>query len=248
MSAGRGRADRHRPVAGVCGSALVILMLLGGGGCRDNSAGPLTPHAHPPVVILAVGDSLLFNTWGLDIYGDPLPGSYARTLWHVTAVADSFAGRQGVTTVLESAFPAPPTPLVDTLHFAFMANGDIYQFGFLALAVKRGGGPTIRPVWDRIAALSLPIDATWVVGPRDSAGGDFVQGFFEGQNDYFSTSVNGVNTLCRGYTVTMTGTDLSCALTVTDAPSAVLVFEQDATSSATGLLRILSSLTTGRPL
>ena len=43
---------------------------------------------------------------------------------------------------------------VDTLFFHFAADGDVYQFGFVAGVVSLLEGEHIAPAWDRIAAFS----------------------------------------------------------------------------------------------
>jgi len=237
------RADTQRPVPGACVSALVVLLLLATGGCRNSAAdagSDSTPG--PPRIVLSVGDSLTFDSWALDEFGDRIFSTFTKTVWRVIAVGGTYAGAAGVTTIVERAAPGSPPVPNDTLYFQLQANGDIAQYGFVARIVKLRGGRTLVATWDRIAAFSLPGGSSWTVGAKDSAGTDFIYGRVVDGTEYFSANVNGVETLFRGNSVTMVGTDYQYMLSISAAPPCFTRLHEESTGATRGFLRVLSAL------
>ncbi len=243
MSSGCRRALRSLPFTGAGAGALLFIFLLLPGGCRDSGTGP-SAQASPIVagLVFASGDTLIFDAWGLDPYNYAVAASHTSPLWRVLAVSDSFAGAGSVTTVVE--YPGTGTTPVkpDTLRFRFLPSGDIYQFGFIAGIVQRREGIRLVPGWDRVAAFSLPTNATWVVGTVDSAGTDTLRGTVAGDQGYFVAMLNGVRTVFHGYEVLLNSLDIDYTLVVSDVPPAFLVVQELSTPVANGYIRTLASL------
>lgn len=237
-------ADGWRRANVVHVSALfIILMFTGVAGCRDSTVDSSAPGmSGPPVITFSPGDSLTFDSWALDGFGNRILSTQTSILWRIVDTGGTALGRSRITTIVEQAGPgAPPVP-PDTLLFQFRADGDIYQYGFLARFVLRRERRTIPSAWDRIAAFSLPIGGLWIVGALDSAGTDLVQGRVLDDNSYFSLGVNGVETLFRGYSTTMVGTNYWYGLTIAAPPPAVVVQREEPGSGYNGQLRILNAL------
>ncbi|MEW6511120.1 MAG: hypothetical protein AB1428_09205 [Bacteroidota bacterium] len=183
----------------------------------------------------------MFYSWPLDKFGNRILSSQTGVTWHVLATGESYDGKDGVTTIVELASPgSPPTP-VDTLRFRFGADGDIEQYGFLARAALRRDGQSIAPGWDRIAAFSLAANATWSVGAIDTAGNDVVRGVVNDDRSYFSASINGVETLVRGYSVSLSTIDFGYTLTIADPPRTVMLLREESSPSHAGFVRVLWS-------
>ena len=247
MSSGGRRALRSLPRAGACTWALLFVFLLiflwQAEGCRDNGTGP-SPQSPQTVsgLVFAPGDSLIFDAWVLDPYDYTLSPTHTGPVWRVNAVDDTFAGAGGVTSIVEFPNPQASPARSDTLHFQFLASGDIYQYGFIAGVVARREGVHLVPAWDRIAALSLPTNATWTVGSADSGGTDVLRGTVTGDQGYFIASLNGVRTVFHGYGVSLSSLDIDYTIVVSDLPSAVLFTQELSTPVANGFLRSLASL------
>lgn len=228
--------------------ALLLMMIFLASGCRDASTDSSELFGAGSLRFsLTLGDSLAFDSWLIDAYGYALPSTYARTIWRVTAVAETFAGRQGVTTVLISNAPGTQPVVRDTLRFIFTSGGEISEYGFLSRIAKRREGRTIPPAWDRIAMFSLPLNETWTVGVMDSLGQDQVQGRVLGNWTYFSAKVNGVETVFKGYTVVMYGAHFRGEISISSTPSAFLRFWEESTLSVNGSLFSLTAITTLLP-
>jgi len=76
MSSGGRRALRSLPHAGACACALLFVFLWQAEGCRDNGAGPSSQSPQTvSELVFAAGDSLVFDTWGLDPYNSAVPAS-----------------------------------------------------------------------------------------------------------------------------------------------------------------------------
>ena len=236
-------ADGRRRVTGARTFALAVLIMMVAAGCRDSTVYTLaSPPAGPPGIVFAPGDSLTFDSWALDDFGDRIPSSLTGVLWRVADTGGTAAGRSRVTTVIEGTAPGfPPLP-PDTLLFQFRADGDIFQYAFLAKSVLRRESRVITPQWDRIAAFSLPAGGIWTVGAQDSAGTDLVQGRVLDDQSYFSISVNGVEMLFRGYSATMVGTNYQYGLSIAVAPPAVLVLREEPGPMRNGRLQLVNML------
>ena len=193
--------------------------------------------------MFAAGDSMVFDAWGLDPYNNIITASHANTLWKVYAVSDTFAGAGNVTSIAEYPDPAASPAKSDTLHFQFLSSGDIYQYGYIAGVVARREGVHLPPAWDRIAALSLPTNATWAVGTADLGGTDVLRGTVIGDQGYFIATLNGVRTVFHGYGVSLASLDIDCTIVVSDIPPAVLFIQELSTPIANGFLWSLASLT-----
>jgi hypothetical protein len=245
MSSGGRRASRSLPHAGAWASALLVVFLSQAGGCRDNGAGP-SPGSLQAVtgLVFAPGDSLVFDTWDLDAYGSLVGTSHTNPIWRVSGVSDAFAGAGNVTSITEYPDPGAFPARSDTLHFQFLPSGDIYQYGFIAGVVARREGVHLVPAWDRIAAFSLPTNATWAVGAADSGGTDVLRGTVLGDQGYFITVLNGVRTVFHGYGVSLSSLDLNYTIVVSDIPPGVLLVREESTPLANGFLRYLASVTT----
>jgi hypothetical protein len=192
--------------------------------------------------VFAPGDSLIFDAWVLDPYGYIISATHTGPVWRVKGVGETFAGAGSVTSIVE--FPDPHTfpANTDTLRFQFLPSGDIYQYGFIAGVVARREGVHLVPAWDRIAALSLPTNATWDVGSADSAGTDPLRGTVMGDQGYFIADLNGVRTVFHGYGVSLSSLDIEYTIVVSDVPPAVLLVREESTPLANGFLRSLASL------
>jgi hypothetical protein len=235
---------RSLPHAGACARALLFVFLWQAAGCRDNGTGPSSQS--PQTVsglVFAAGDSLIFDAWGLDLYGYATLTSHTSPLWRVYAVSDTFAGARNVTSIAEYPDPGTSPGKSDTLHLQFLPSGDIYQYGFIARVVERREGVHLVPAWDRIAALSLPTNGTWAVGTADSGGTDMLRGTVMGDQGYFIAMVNGVRTVFHGYGVSLSSLDIDYTIVVSDVPPAILVIQELSTPVANGFLWNLASLT-----
>ncbi|HEX7573130.1 MAG TPA: hypothetical protein VF514_08540 [Bacteroidota bacterium] len=235
---------RSLPHAGACVCALLFVFLWQAEGCRDSATGP-SPQSPQTVsgLVFAPGDSLIFDAWDLDSFGSYIVPSHRSPLWRVSAVSDKFAGAGNVTSITEYPDPVTFPAKSDTLHFQFLPSGDIYQYGFIAGVVARREGVHLVPSWDRIAALSLPTNATWTVGTVDSGGTDILRGTVTGDQGYFIAVLNGVRTVFHGYGVSLSSLDIDYSIVVSDVPPAVLLVREESTPLANGFLRYLASLT-----
>lgn len=243
MSSGGRRALRSLPHAGVCASALLFVFLGQVEGCRDNGTGPSS--GSPQTVsglVFAVGDSLVFESWGLDPSGYTITSTHTSPVWRLYAVSDTFAGAPNVTSIAEYPDPGTSPAKSDTLHFQFLPSGDIYQYGFIASVVGRREGVHLAPAWDRIVALSLPTNGTWAVGTVDSGGTDVLRGTVTGDQGYFTAALNGVRTVFHGYGVSLSSSDVEYSIVISDVPPAVLLVREESTPIANGFLRYLASL------
>jgi len=230
---------RRRTVAHA--SALTFLVLLAG--CRESAVDAFEPGTTgPPVILFARGDSLTFDAWALDGFGDRILSSQTSVLWRVVDTGGTVLGRTRVTTIIEQAAPGAPPVVPDTLLFQFRADGDIYQYAFLARSVLRRESRTIPPAWDRIGAFSFPVGGLWTVGAQDSAGTDLVQGRILDDRSYFSFKVNGVETLFRGYSASLAGTNYLFGFTVAAPPPAMVIQREEPGAAHNGQLRILNAL------
>jgi len=239
-----GRPLRSLPVGSARTGALLFLFLVPLAGCRENGTGPAAAPAQTVAGLLfAAGDTLLFDAWNYDAYNQLIPSSHTSPLWKVLSVNGTWAGAGGVTSIQEFSPPEQPPGKTDTLRFRFLANGDIEQYGFIAGVVMRREGVRLAPSWDRIAAFSLPTNATWAVGTADTAGLDTLRGTVSGDEQYFVAILNGVKTVFHGYGVTLGSLDLEYTIVVSDVPSAFLVVEEASTPVANGFLLNLASLT-----
>jgi hypothetical protein len=243
MSSGGRRALGSLPPAGACAGALLFVILLHAEGCRDNGTGP-SPQSPQTVggLLFAQGDSLIFDAWGLDLYGYVSAATHTSPVWRVAGVSDTFAGAGKVTTIVEYPDPGTSPAKSDTLHFQFLSSGDIEQFGFIAGVVGRREGVHLAPAWDRIAALSLPTNTTWTVGAVDSSGTDILRGTVIGDQGYFIAVLNGVRTVFHGYGVSLSSLDIEYSIVISDVPPAVLLVREESTPTANGFLRSLASL------
>lgn len=238
----------NRVSQGICLPVIFLLMLVPTSGCRDNSADASESFGAGSLrVSLTLGDSLAFDSWLINAYGYAVPSTYARTIWRVSAVTDTFAGRQGVTTVIIANAPGTLPTLQDTLHFIFTSGGEIIEYGFLSRIAKRREGKTLPAAWDRIAMFSLPANETWTVGVMDSLGQDQVEARVLGDWTYFSFKLNGVETVFRGYTISMYGASFRGEISVSSTPSAFLRFWEESTPAVNGTLSSLTAITTLSP-
>jgi hypothetical protein len=186
---------------------------------------------------------MVFDGWGLDPYNYLIPPSHTNPLWRVYAVNEAFAGAGDVTSIAEYPDPGHSPAKPDTLRFRFLRSGDIYQYGFIAGVVKRRQGIRLVPAWDRIAAFSLPTNATWAVGTADSAGTDTLRGTVAGDKGYYIAALNGVRTVFHGYEASLSSLDIDYTIIVSDVPPAVLFIQELSTPLANGYFRNLASLT-----
>jgi hypothetical protein len=236
------RSLPHRGGARAC--ALLFVFLWPSGGCRDSETGPSSQSPQTvSQLVFAAGDSLVFDTWGLDPYSSPVPASHTSTLWKIYAVGSVYAGAGNVTSVARYPDPAGSPAKSDTLQFRFLPSGDIEQYGFIAGVVARREGVQLVPAWDRIAAFSLPTNGTWAVGTVDSGRTDSLRGTVLGDQGYFIASLNGVRTVFHGYGVSLSSLDIDYTIVVSDVPPAVLFIQELSTPVANGFLMSLAALT-----
>ena len=228
---------------GACAPALLCMLLAYAGGCRDNSAGPVAqPGSTVQGLFFAQGDSLTFDAWTIDSLDYVVESSHAALTWSVAGVNGVFAGADNVTAIKESFAAGSPSATTDTLRFRFLPSGDIEQYGFIAQVVRRREGISLPAAWDRIAAFSLPTNATWVVGAVDSAGNDTMRGTVLGDQGYFIALLNGVRTVFHAYGVGLSSQDIQYTIAVSGTPPAVLLIREEGTYRARGLLRVLSAI------
>ena len=232
------RGARALSAALLLGAVLALLA-----GCRDNGTGP-AQQTGPLVGALAfsTGDTLTFDAWLIDTYGYVIDSSHTTPIWRVLGTADFYAGAAGVTTMLELPFPGAPARLADTLRFQFLSSGDIIQFGFIADAVHATTGALLPPRWDRIAAFSLPTNATWNVGTADSGGLDTLRGTVLGDQGYFLAADNGVRTAFHGYGAGLSSQTIECTVAFSGDPPAVLLIREESPFGTNGRVLILSAL------
>lgn len=190
--------------------------------CRDGSDTPLTPQAiafHPA---FSPGDVYEYDALLISEFGYYLPSTRGRAKQRVLSTGGTFAGFSGVTTVLDSTvLLRDTTATVQQFLLAQSADGDLYRFGLLAEIARTTGLPVPPKRWDRIAAFSQGIGASWVVGSLDSAGQERVYASFAGGEEMVSANINGVQTLFSCYQVSVYiagGTDY--IFLVSDSPPA----------------------------
>ena len=223
--------------------ASLVLFLLILPACRESAVDAFAPvPIATPVIRLSPGDTLTFDTWSLNEFGDRVPGTQASLMWRVVDTGSVAAGQPNVTVIIAQAAPGSPPIGRDTLLFRFGADGDVYQYGFLYRSVLRRQHRTIPQAWDRIGAFSLSSGSVWTVGAQDSAGTDLVQGRILDDQSYFSASINGVQTLFRGYSASLVGTNYDFGLTIAGSPPAMVVEREETSPSAAGTLLILNTI------
>jgi hypothetical protein len=198
-------------------SASLFLSALLALSCRDLGSGP-PAGATTPVVKLAAGDTLRFDSYSVDAYGYTIPQSHREVTWAVVSTGGSFMGKTGVTTVEQGPPAEPLSTAPDTLRFRFLENGDIEQFGYLAEAARRRDSVVLVPQWDRIAAFSLGTGGGWEVGTIDEDSIDLVRGTVTDYEDYVTLRFNGVSLIVRAYTVSLSASTFYAEVSVAESP------------------------------
>lgn len=140
--------------------------------CREElPLGGSSPTAKPALQFVP-GDYFLFDNWKLDLYGVRIPSSYYRNSWTVADTGVEIRGSVRVTVVIDSTFDSTQqVTRIDSLFFRVDANGDVFQYGFLALLIAERESLMLAPQWDRIAAFSQPTGTAWVVARIDTSAG-----------------------------------------------------------------------------
>ncbi len=237
-----GRAARH-PFDGVTRIlALLFISVAAGAGCREQSVSPGTTQPISLSMNFSLGDAYTYQVWALDEFGYPIPDSTNQESWRVVGTNGSLRGFSGVVSIRDSVNPLE----IDTLYYAFSPRGDIYQYGLVSYLLKKFEGRILAPQWDSLAAFSLGIDNYWVLTGGDSSSDEKIYGVVTGETDYFTVTVNRVQTVFSAYRVQLTKSDMNVSIWVTDSPSAFATFQEEPTTGTVGLLRILVSLTTAR--
>jgi hypothetical protein len=213
------------------------LIALFSGGCRETAPAP-TEATVPQGLRFSVGDSLTFDAWELDAYGDLVSSSHRVVLWDVVSTDDTFGGAEGVTTIIESATGSPP----DTLHFQFRTDGAVYQYGYLAQVEWRREHKQRTPQWDLLQDRGVGVGAGWLVGTLDSAGTEDVYGMIEGTS-YFSSKVNGQPVVFSGETSSLESDTFFAEISLSSDPSVVLRLFEDSSPSTSGYLWTLATAT-----
>jgi hypothetical protein len=162
-----------------------------------------------------------------------------KIVLRVAALDESYAGETGVTSLIETVIP-PGLP--DTLRFRFLPNGDIEQYGFFARAAQRRRDAAPVPRWDRIGAFSLPVNGVWTAGVLDSAGQATVQGKVVDNGEYYSATVNGVETVFRCVSALLLGPDYEFLLTVSGSPASIVRYREETSSRVRGQQRALTAV------
>jgi hypothetical protein len=139
----------------------------------------------------------------------------------VTTTNVPLHGASDVAVVVDSLEGSIAGTRRDTLLFRVSADGDLYEWGYLAGALKRWEARTIPPAWDRIAAFSLGSSTPWVVGTADSTGEVQVIGNIVTDPDFFQVNVNNVSTVYSAYRVDISGDDLEISLWLADNPFSI---------------------------
>lgn len=217
----------------------MFLVLVAGAGCRESGADPVDATLPPPRLVFALDDSLRLDLTSLDDFGGTLSGSLKKIVWRVADVDGVYGGESGVTSLVETVIP-PGAP--DTLRFRFLPNGDIEQYGFFARVAHRRHESPLPSRWDRIGAFSLPLNGAWAAGVLDSAGTTSVQGKVVDNGEYYSATVNGVETVFRCSSVLLLGLDFEFLLTVSGSPASIVRYREETSSRVSGQQRALTSV------
>lgn len=206
-------------------------------GCRE-SGGVTAPGAETRIVLnFTAGDSFVYDRWALDEFGYQITASKRQEYWRVLQTGITTQGETGVTVVIDSL----DAQHVDTLLIRSIADGDIYQFGFLARLVNQVGGRTIMPQWDLLLRSGQTSLTTWAVGVADSIAADTVYAQSVAAPDYFSVQLNGRSNVFPAYRVELNGMSLQLAFWVTGAPSCFPGFREESTLLGDGFEAHLSS-------
>jgi hypothetical protein len=191
--------------------------------CRQGGDSPVTPEAIPFTFNLATGNSYAYDALLINEFGYYLPSTQTRAVQRVTATGGTLDGFDGVATMLDSTvLLRDTTAIVQSFSLAQSASGDLYRYGFVAELARITRRTVPGRQWDRIAAFSVGLGTSWMVGYLDDARKEPVYGSFEGSRETYVASVNGVQTLLSCYRVNITGQGLAYIFWVTDSPPAFL--------------------------
>jgi hypothetical protein len=227
---------------------IALLFVFLSSGCRETQ-----PPTEPPLssvlhLQFKPGDYFGYDYWLFDEYGFPIDSSRFRTSWTIVDTAAQFHGFTGVTLIVDSIFTprlngTEALSSVQTMGLKVIGNGDVYQYGFVAGLLNKGGGVTVIPQWDRIAVFSLGTSTSWLVGQGDSTGTTSVYGQEVSSGEYVTITVNGTPHVFLSSRIDITLTNLLHSFRVTDSPTAFLSFD-DESSSAVGSIGLLTTLRT----
>ena len=171
-----------------------------------------------------------FDNMELDYYGFPVPLSEFRNSWTILDTSAVSLGYQGVTVAVDSIFRTD-TRGSDSLarteyrYFRTVA-GDVFEYGFIARLLEQRDSILISPQWDKLFSSSAGANALWTVESNDSLP-DGVYGSFYSSRELIGTTVNNVPTGVLAYHVEITGQALDIHLWISDAPSCILLVEDD---------------------
>ena len=200
----------------------------------------------PPVRLglkFTPGDTFRYTDYVLDQYGFPIADSTQQETWRVVGTNQIYRGFSGVVVIADSIGAGE----YDTLRFAVTAQGDLFQYGFIADLLGRIEGLSLAPQWDSLAAFSLGFNNSWVLTGGDTTADEKTVGVITGEVDYFSVAVNGVPTAYATYRVELTRSDVEHDFWVSDAPTSFASFREDVVLSPFAHLRLLTSLNSASP-
>jgi len=206
-------------------------------GCRDDAQVTDAGRGSRIVLNLSTGDVFVYERWGLDEYGYHT-GDPTVERWRVIGTGIDTQGVSGVAVVVDSVSAMAS----DTVLLRSSADGEIYQFGFLARLAVQAGVHAGAPRWDLLLRSGPAIAAPWVVGVADSAASDTVRGRTIGAPDYFSVQVNGKPNVFSAYRVELYGSWLQFTFWVTDAPPCFPGFREESATTVNGFEAFLTSV------
>lgn len=219
-----GRGATHHP-AWRCAATLPFLFLLLTS-CREQIPSPSEPGPVDLRFILPLNSYCSYDNWLLAPDGHRIRPSRYRTSWRVIDTNAVAFDSGAVAIVVDSTF-ATSVGGTDSLrhtelrYFHTSANGDFFEFGFIARLRRQRDTIQIDPVWDRLLSPSSGTNSLWVVEANDSAAGN-VYGVFYPQLENVEDSINGVSMGVLAHHVEFTGVNLTLAVWVGGTPPAFL--------------------------
>jgi hypothetical protein len=215
--------------------------------CREATA-PLSPSPSIPFSLsCAEGDRFVYDGWMISEYGYLIPQSKATYIWTVRGVGLNFEGRaNGILFVVSVGSVGGSSAILDSIHLSIAPNGDVYQYGFLSNLAATVGNHVQPKRWDLIAAFSLGPEMRWEVGTWDSAGAERMYGEIKSSQDFFSVTVNGVQTVFPGYRVNIESSSLGVSYSLSSVPPAVVRIEEAPFLFVTGSYKELREINARR--
>ena len=221
----RGRMLAH-PWALACTVSFPFLLSLLYG-CREQIPSAPAPPTITLQFALPLNSYYSYDNWKLSPEGSRILESRFRTSWRVVEINAIAMGYSGVTDVIDSTFAGSVSgtdSLVQVGHryFRTAANGDVFEYGFIARFLQLRDTLQVSPQWDKLLSPSTGFNVLWTVETSDPPSVGVVEGRFLPQLETVEDSINGAAIGVLAYHVEITSVDLTLGIWVGGSPPAFL--------------------------